>query len=375
MNVLAYVHLRNIVRSTGAGRVARQLTEHLSAEPGVDLRVLADAGDHGRVLAEAGTPWTGYQYYLFPLDTSRQQARWYLLRSPAAEAYWSEADITYCTAESFVPTKRSRLAVTVHDAAIFESGAHRVSADLYRQRLKWTLLYRALSRNVDLFHTVSQFSADRLSHFFPEIRSRMHVVPNAVAESFFRPVTEHGLDFLKQNELNNRPYILLPGGLHFRKNAELVFQAWPVLARQHPDLRLVIPNHSDPEYARRAATELPSHIMAGFMDDEQLKALYARAAAVWFPSLYEGFGMPVLEAMACGAPVVASNSTAIPEVSGGIALLAEPNDANGHVERLESLIVGSGVRSWLIERGQEHAATFRWAASARRLRAGFERLM
>lgn len=375
MNVLAYVHLRNIVRSTGAGRVARQLTEHLAAEPGVDLRVLADAADHDRVVSEAGAPWTGYRYYLFPMDTSRQQARWYLLRSPAAETYWEEADITYCTAESFVPTKRTRLAVTVHDAAIFESGAHQANTSLYSQRLKWTLLYRALARKADMFHTVSQFSADRLAHFFPEIRSRLFVVHNAVSDFCFAPISDHGVAFLQQKELKDRPYVLLPGGLHFRKNAELVFRVWPDLARRHPDLQLVVPNHSAPEYVERAASGLPRYHMTGFTDDEQLKALYAHATAVWFPSLYEGFGMPVLEAMACGAPVVASNNTSIPEIAGGVALLAGPDDANAHIERIEALLTDSQLRESLGRRGLAHASTFRWHNSARRLRQGFERLM
>ena len=90
LNVLAYVHLRNIHASTGAGRVARQLVEHLAALPDLRFRILADAGDHSRILPLVGAPWSGYTYSLFADDTSRQQARWLALNTPPAESFWPE---------------------------------------------------------------------------------------------------------------------------------------------------------------------------------------------------------------------------------------------------------------------------------------------
>ena len=108
MNVLSLVHLRNIDRSTGAGRVARQLTEHLALREGLNLHVLADAGDHRKIVSKVGSPWTLFPYHLFADDTSRQQARWLFTHSPSAEHYWPEVQIVHCTMESFVPTRRCR---------------------------------------------------------------------------------------------------------------------------------------------------------------------------------------------------------------------------------------------------------------------------
>ena len=157
LNVLAYVHLRRIVRSTGAGRVARCLTEHLSKAPGVDLRVLGDSGDYRQIAAEAGPEWTGLRHYLFERDTSAQQARWLFLARPEAETFWPEVQVMFCTAESYVPVKRSRLVVLLNDAAHLEKGVHRGGAALWKQRLKWSYLYRVLERKVDAFQASSQF--------------------------------------------------------------------------------------------------------------------------------------------------------------------------------------------------------------------------
>jgi len=167
MNVLAYVHLRNIHGSTGAGRVARQLTEHVAQRGGVNVHILADESDHKAVVEKVGAPWTTFTYHLFSKDTSYQQARWLTFHNPVAEKYWPEAEIVHCTGESYVPTSRCRLIVTVHDAAYFDSGAHPNTFATMKQRLKWKFLYATLSRSADLFHTVSQFSAERLGSAFP----------------------------------------------------------------------------------------------------------------------------------------------------------------------------------------------------------------
>ncbi len=95
LNLLAYVHLRNIHASTGAGRVARQLTEHLALRDDISLHVLADAADHARILPLVKMPWTEFSYHTFSSDTSRQQARWFAFHRPFAESFWPEAQIVF----------------------------------------------------------------------------------------------------------------------------------------------------------------------------------------------------------------------------------------------------------------------------------------
>lgn len=375
MNILSYVHLRNIYRSTGVGRVARELTEHLAKFPGVNVQVLADPGDHARIIERVGEPWTSYPYHFFRHETSRQQALWFLMNRPVAESYWPETDIVYCTAESYVPVRRARLAISCHDAQHFEPGVHKVSLWLLKQRLKWRLLFDRLAKTASLFHMISHYSAERTAHFFPAIKNRLRVIPNAASESFFRPPTEHGKQVLHELGVADRPYILVPGGLQHRKNADLILESWPHLHRLHPDLTLVVINHSNPIYLQRAQALGPSFILGGFQEEPQLVALYNAAQLVWFPTRYDGFGMPVIEAMACGTPVISSNTTGIPEVAGNAATLLSPDRMADHIDAISGLIGDSHARAQLSKLGRERAAQYTWTNSARQLAQEFAALL
>jgi glycosyltransferase involved in cell wall biosynthesis len=375
VNLLAYVHLRNIHGSTGAGRVARQLTEHLARREDVNLHVLADPRDHARIIPLVGEPWSRFEYHFFRHETSSQQARWYLVDRPRAEQFWPRAHVVFCTAESYVPTKTAKLVVTLHDAAYFEPDAHRRDRTFSAQRLKWRLLYGKLAAKADLFHTVSHFSAERLGHFFPAIRSRIRVVHNAVTPHFFEPVAPAGRTYLAEQGLANRLFVLVPGGLHFRKNAELVLEAWPLLRDLYPELILAVVNHSNAEYVARAQALGKRFRVLGFVSDDCLRALYAAARVVWFPSRYEGFGLPIVEAMACGTPVVTSRASSLPEIAGDAALLASPDSVRAHVEAIESLLSSEVARHDLAYRGILRAHEFTWARSADRLKTYLEELL
>ena len=375
MKILDYVHLRNIYRSTGVGRVARELTEHLAQRSDVDLRILADRQDHAAFVHKVGSPWTEYQYCFFERETSRQQMWWYLLDSPHAEDYWPEAEIVYCTAESYVPTRRARLAVACHDMQLFEPEAHPMSRWLLQQRLKWRLLFGRLGESAHMIHTISEFSAGRIAHFFPALEGRIRVIPNAVSPAFFVPPTAHGLQVLARLGLLGEPYLLLPGGLHHRKNAELILEAWPEMQRRRPELKLVITSHNTPAYLERAKL-LPGVIPTGFQEEDALVALYSGAELVWFPSKYEGFGMPVVEAMACGTAVVASDSSALPEIAGGAAAaLLPPDRPAAHVEAVLGLLENNGARQRAGMLGRRRAAQFTWARSANLLVQRFTELL
>jgi glycosyltransferase involved in cell wall biosynthesis len=374
-NILAYVHMRNIHGSTGAGRTARQITEHLALRSDVSLRILADANDRQRIVPLVQQPWSSYRYHTFSSDTSKQQARWFLLNSPKAETFWPQADIVFCTAESYVPATRARLVVTAHDAGYFEHGAHTRDPAYWKTRLKWELLFRKLSRKVGLFHTVSNFSAERLAHFFPAIRSRIRAVHNGVTPHFFKPVPPAGLAYVAEAGLASRPFVLVPGGLHFRKNAELILEAVPLLQQRFPDLIVAIVNHSNLAYVARAQALGPNVRLLGFVSDDALHALYSTATVVWYPSRYEGFGLPVVEAMACGACVVASNSSSIPEIAGDAALLADPADPHAHVDAITALLSDDRARANLACAGKLRAASFTWTACADQLRHHFDTLL
>ena len=375
VNLLAYVHLRNIHGSTGAGRTARQIVEHLALRGDVNLRVLADATDKKKILPLVQKPWTDYRYEEFTDDTSKQQRRWFFFDNPKAEDYWPETQVCFCTAESYVPVRKARLVMTAHDAGYWEPGAHTRDSRYWKTRIKWDILYKKLTRTVDMFHTVSEFSAERLGYFFPKIKSRIRWVHNGVTPHFFEPVQESGRQYVQEQGLSGRPFVLVPGGLHFRKNAELILAAAPMLLERFPDLIIAIVNHTNPVYAERAKALAPRVRLLGFVSDEALCALFTAATVVWYPSRYEGFGLPVVEAMACGASVVASNSTSIPEIAGDAATLVDPADPRAHVNAITALLTDERARQQFAIAGRARAARFTWEACAGELKRNFDTLL
>ena len=110
----------------------------------------------------------------------------------------------------------------------------------------------------------------------------------------------------------------------------------------------------------------------GFVDDADLPAMYRNAVLFAFPSLYEGFGLPVLEAMACGVPVVCSNASSLPEVAGDAALLVNPHDTNELAEAMARVLEDADLRQAMVARGLAQAAQFTWERAARQLLAAFD---
>jgi glycosyltransferase involved in cell wall biosynthesis len=172
--------------------------------------------------------------------------------------------------------------------------------------------------------------------------------------------------------LPSTPYIFAVGTVQPRKNYGRLIQALARLRDAGHDVDLVIAGGrgwlEDPIYETMRTTGMDGHVLfIGFAAEEDLPALYSDAVCVATPSLYEGFGLPVLEAMACGTPVVTSNVSSLPEVAGDAALTVTPTDLEALTEALRQLITDTTRREALISQGYERARQFTWEASARQL--------
>jgi glycosyltransferase involved in cell wall biosynthesis len=165
------------------------------------------------------------------------------------------------------------------------------------------------------------------------------------------------------------PYVLYVGALEPRKNIPGLLRAFVRLRADFPDLTLALGGSPRWKFAEipRALEELalePVVRFTGYIADSDLPALYSAAAAFCFPSFYEGFGLPVLEAMACGTPVVCSNTSSLPEVAGDAALLVEPRDEVALTEAIARVLTDEALAEDLRERGLKRAASFSWDRTA-----------
>ena len=215
------------------------------------------------------------------------------------------------------------------------------------------------ARRADAVICVSEFTANEAVELLG-IRDP-YVVHNGIDDAFFdaAPLDEGERATLRLPER----YVLHAGGASSRKNLPALAEAWPLVHRNRPDLTLVL---SGPAHPTRTAlfTGMPGTRLLGRIPDGLVPGLVAGAAAVVVPSHYEGFGLPVLEAMAANVPVVAARTSSLPEVAGGAAVLVAPTGA-GVAEGLLAVTGDDSAVTALVAAGRARAAGFTWDASAR----------
>ena len=250
---------------------------------------------------------------------------------------------------------------TIHDAAIYlyPSAYTRAFVAWYR------LLFAVRTRFSPLVLTVSNSSASDLAEYLPTTSYR--VIPNSADHIVLQPADNSVLNRL---DLTSGNYLLAVGSLNPTKNFSFLIEAYA--SSQLADLLpLVIVGavNSDVFGAKLKMTGHHNVRWAGSIPDVHLRALYEHAGLFVFPSLYEGFGIPPLEAMLCGCPVVASNTSSIPEICGDAALYFDPRNPTDLMIKIQKVIQDDACRNSLVARGLERAKMFSWENSAKKLRA------
>jgi len=241
------------------------------------------------------------------------------------------------------------------------------------------VIRRAVARGATL-HTASDFVADEIEEIFGKglrAAGRLVVIPLGVPS--LGPVAQMPADV--ESALGGAPFVVAIGTLEPRKNFAHLVGAFGELAAGHPDVRLVIAGHDGPArpeiiaaIARLRAGVRERVVLAGGISDAGRRALLEKAALLAYPSIYEGFGFPVLEAMTAGVPVVAARAGSIPEVSGDAALLFEPTNEHDLAREMDRVLTDDAIRSELVARGRDRVHAFSWDHTARALASCYRRV-
>lgn len=343
-----------VERVTGTERYAIRLIQAL----------VALDSDHDFVLYFRDAPPPG----LFP-DHPRVSQRvipfprlWTHARFAAA-LYRDRPDVTFVPAHTLPLWFPGPGVVTVHDLGY----RHFPEAHPARQRLYLDLTTRHSARRAAVVLADSGATAQDLSRFYGTPPAKVRVVYPGVD-----PPPAGDLAAVRAKYGLPERYFLFLGTLQPRKNIAVIVQSYQRWRSAHPDdpAGLVLAGAKGWLYDDTWASGLPGVHLTGYVDDADRGALYAGALALVFPSLYEGFGFPVIEAMHCGAPVIASNTSSLPELAGDAGLLVDPLDVNAIATKLARLAASADLRADLAAKGRVRAAQFTWErAAVRALRA------
>lgn len=262
------------------------------------------------------------------------------------------------------PLAVERQVVTVHDLSTLDH------PEWFESKFAawYGRMIPALARRVRCLITVSEFSKQRLIANTGINASRVQVIPNGVDERF-RPASSEVIDEVRTRlKIPTARYVLTVGSIEPRKNLKRLLEAWTIAAPRLPqDVWLVIAGAAGAShiFARSdLGKRAPRIHLAGFVADDDLPALYSGSLAMAYPSIYEGFGLPVLEAMAAGTVTIAGNLTALPEVAGPATILVDPFDVAEIAEAIERVVLDNEFRAHLRELGINHSRHFTWERSA-----------
>lgn len=273
----------------------------------------------------------------------------------------------------FLP-RSCRLVPLVTDLAVFRM------PEVYKRSrvLLWRLQYKYVCRRAELFLAISEYTKNEMVKILGIAPEKIQVVPMACSEMMTRVSDEKTLSELKSKYNLPEKYILFVGNNNPRKNLERTIRAFDRM-KQTTKLphHLVIAGEQGWKFDRaRSLKEVEYQAEVRFIDfvpDEDMPALYSAADLFVFTTLYEGFGVPVLEAQACGTPVVTSNVSALPEVVGDSAAMVDPYDVESISRAICAVLQDEVLASELVAKGYVNIKRFSWASSAKQLSKIIER--
>ena len=348
-------YIRNLLRHLA--RIDRD-SEYVLLCQEYDVGVAAQLGPNFRAVLEPS-----------PTYSFREQVHvpWVLHRE--------RPDVFHAPHYVLPPLTRCRSVVTIHDCIhlMFPQYLPNRAAYVYARASMWSA-----ARQARRILTVSEASKRDIIHFFDVPPEKVVVVYNAIEERFAVTPSEEAIARVRERYQLNHPFVLYVGNIRPHKNLVRLIEAFAEL-RTHGvgELKLLIIGDeiSKLPALRRAvhSHKLHKHVrFLGYLEDDTLAILYRLASVFVFPSLYEGFGLPPIEAMASGTPVVTSNVSSMPEVTGDAAVLVDPYNVESIVEGIARVLGDPALAAQLRRKGIARAREFSWARSVARTREVYQ---
>lgn len=359
---------------TGVGIYTERVLEHVVAALGPDARCV---GLGFREAAPPRVPPGARLRYAQAAGPSKlAYLRWLAVGAERDIARAASSTAVVHALQPLPPwTTRRPWVVTVHDLSPI------LFADQYppRQIRKFTLSMRAAVRHGAHFLAISRTTAEDLRRVYDLPAERVSVVPNGFDAERVEVDAARRAEITARLGLPPR-FFAYVGNLNRRKNLVALVRAYASVADQLDGVHLVLAGNeqlgADEVRAAIAAERVGDRVhLPGYVDRADALALMAMSEAFVFPSLYEGFGLPLLEAMVQGTPVVAAAGGSVPEVAGDAALVTDPADVEGLAANLVRVVAEPGLRADLVGRGHRRAATFSWSRMARETVAVYERML
>lgn len=359
----------------GQQRYVRELLRHLGAAPGEGAYIVWVNFAHPanrplyhelrRFLVDRGLPHR----------LIRCRVPWQVLdglRLPV-ELVTGPIDVAHATTTRHLATRRAARVVTIHDLAFFDHPECFEFRDVEQQKR----VVRRLAHDATLVLTVSQYARATIIERLGLPEDRVRAVYHGVSRTFLDEDPVVTLETLARRFGLRRPYALFVSTVQPNKNIVRLLRAFDLL--RHSELRdwqLVIAGQpgwqSDPSFAAARSLGLDRHVIfTGYVEDEALHALYRNAELFILPSLVEGFGIPAIEAMACGVPVVAAKTGALPEIVGDAGVLIDPYSAEDIARGMWTVIADAALRAELAARGRDRSKHFRWERTAAETAAAY----
>ena len=378
MTRIAIDYTPAIRQQAGIGRIIRgQIQALLARNLPYDIRLFVVGHVTPEERSSAPRP-----LHTTPLNERNMVRLWHRLNLPLPPVDWftgGPLDLFHATDFVLAPNRAKRCVLTVHDIAFhFFPDAAMPSLHHYLNVVVPRSVRRADHIIADSAHT-----AHDLQQVWGVPPAKLSVVQGAVDHAHFRPITDAETLATARTRYNvgEGPYILSISRLEPRKNHVRLIESFH-LARQAANLphRLIIGGRKgwlyDEIFAKVSDLGLGDAVhFCGFVADEDLPALYSGADFVAYPSLYEGFGLPIVEALACATPVLTGDNSCLPEAGGPGALYVNSLDVNSIAEGLIRLASDHALRDQLATRGRTHAAAFTWERSAGQLLDAYQKTL